>query len=135
MQVRLAFLCDYAQECGNGKISALGIGIDHFYIANLAEAAPPFCLVVNMEGTRSEAGQKRIEIHLMDSDGKPVTPPLQGEIMLQAPPHGLKVGTGLVLHYNNIIFPTYGEYVFSILVNGDELKNIPIMVVAPPGRQ
>jgi hypothetical protein len=132
LQVRFTFLCDFAQDSGNGKINALGIGFDHFFVSNLGEPVPPFYLVINMEGNRSEAGPKRVEIHLMDSDGKPVTPPLQGDLILQAPPHGLKTGAGLILCYNQIIFPKYGSYSLSILVNGDELKNIPLEVSQPP---
>ncbi|MCL6589091.1 MAG: hypothetical protein K6U80_03975 [Firmicutes bacterium] len=128
MQIRFAFLCDYAQESGNGKISALGIGIDSFHIVDLRQPAPSFCLVVNIEANRSEAGQKHMEIHLMDSDGKSVTEPLHGEISLQGPPSGMKIKAGIVIYYNGIIFPNYGPYLLSIVIDGHEMTSLPIYV-------
>jgi hypothetical protein len=134
MQIRFAFLCDYAQESGNGKISALGIGIDSFHIADLSQPVPSFCLVVNIEANRSEAGQKYMEIHLMDSDVNSITEPLHGEISLQGPPAGMKIKAGIVIYYNGVIFPEYGAYLLSIVVDGHELTSLPIYVAPAPTR-
>lgn len=133
MQVRFAFLCDYAQESG-GKIGALGIGIDTFYVNDLSKPIQPFCLVINFEGSRSEAGQKHIEFHLMDADGQAVIPPLKGDIPIPAPPIGSspRVGTGFVINFNGIVFPRYGSYAFSVVVNGHEMANLPFTVAQPP---
>lgn len=132
MHIRFAFLCDYAQESGNGKVSALGIGIDHFGVTNLAQPVPPFCLVLNIEGNRSEAGQKHIKIHLMDSDGKDLGPPLEGKINLPVPQQGIKTGAGMVVSYNGVIFPSYGTYSISVVLDGHELVNLPITVLEAP---
>ena len=132
MHVRFAFLCDYAQDSGNGKISALGIGIDNFFVPNLTQPISPFCLVVNLEANRSEAGQKQFEIHLMNEDGQTVIPPIKGEIVIPVPSHGIKTGAGIVAGFTNIIFPNYGSFQISFLINGQEFVNIPITVSPPP---
>lgn len=87
---------------------------------------------MRLEGNRSEAGNKNIEIHLMDADGRPVVPPLKGVIPMPAPPVGLRIGHGIVVNYNNIKFPAYGSYSVSVVLNGYELVSLPLTVSPPP---
>lgn len=131
MRVRFAFLCDYAEQSIGGKISALGIGFNNLVVANLSVPVKPFCLVMNLEGKSSEAGIKKLKIHLMDADGKEIVPPVEGEIKLQAPSVGLKTGTGLVINYNNVKFPAYGDYNFSVVLDGHEIVSLPLSVMLP----
>lgn len=128
MKVRFTFICDYAQESGKGKISALGIGINNFNIDNLSLPIQPFCLVVSVEGWRTEAGEKRMEVHLIDADGKPVIEPVTGTLLLEAPPNGLKLGARMIFNFGGIKFKQYEEYSLSIIMDGHELDSIPLVV-------
>lgn len=135
MQVRFAFLCDYANQSGGGKINALGIGFDNLFVPDLSMPTKQFSLVIHFEGNRSEAGRKKIEIHLIDAEEKRVIPPAKGEIHLKAPEFALKTGTALVINYNNVKFPAYGNYHFSVVLDGHEIVSLPLSITQPPLKQ
>lgn len=132
MRVRFAFLCDYAEQSIGGKIIAMGIGFNNLFVPDLSAPVKPFCLVMNLEAKSSEAGVKKIKIHLMDADGKEIVPPVMGDIQLQPPAVGLRTGAGLVVNYNNLIFPAYGDYNFSVVLDGHEIVSLPLSVMPPP---
>ncbi|MGE5558582.1 MAG: DUF6941 family protein [Bacillota bacterium] len=132
MRTLFAFLCDYAQDPGNGKIVAVGVGIDNFFVADLNQPAAPFHFVVSLEGTRNEAGAKQCQICLMDEDGKTVVPPFQKELPVLAPPVGLKTGMRVLLGFNGVKFPRYGPYVINLTIDGHEYANISFTVSKPP---
>jgi len=116
-------------------MSALGIGFDSIFVNDINVPARPFCFVVNMVASRSEAGNKNVGIHLIDADGKDVIPVIRGNMQLSPPPTGLKMGTGLVINFNNVKFPSYGSYTISFVVDGAEYVSLPLTISRPPKSQ
>lgn len=132
MEVRFAFLCDAAEQGPGGKISALGIGIDNFYVKDLSRPGPPFVFVCRLSGASTEAGIKKVAIHLIDADGQEVVPPFQAELNIAKPPSGSRWGTGIVVQYAHVKYPRYGTYSISMVVDGHELVSLPFTVGVPP---
>jgi hypothetical protein len=125
----MAFLADAAQAQPDGKIYALGAGIDTIYAAKFPAVQPSLTVVVKIEFTPAECGRPHvIELLAVDGDGNPFLPPAKFENAPERNPQAptLPVGVQLVLGLQNLVLPKPGEYAFSILVDGHELETIPL---------
>lgn len=131
MDLDFAFLCDYA-EAGN-KINALGIGFDTIYAQAVPATHPHFYLVAQLRASVVEAGDKEIEIRLIDADGSDVTPPVKGTFNVPRPAPGTTESLGrLVVGFNNVSFPRFTEYSMHVVMQGREMIRIPLRIVQPP---
>jgi hypothetical protein len=130
MHTDFAFVCDFAEA--GAKINALGIGFDTIYAPQLPVRHPHFSLVVQLRASTAEAGQKRIQVSLVDDDGKDVIPPVQGQFNLPRA-EGRTYGLGrFVMEFNNVEFRAYGSYTVAVTVEGMEVAAIPFRVAEPP---
>ncbi len=131
MEVNFAFLCDYADQSGS-KMSAIGIGFDTIYAANIPAKHPLFFSVISIKFSATEAGPKRIGMHLIDEDGNNIVPPLDTTINVGSPHPGfLYRNQQIALAMHGVTFPRYGDYTVSWLVGGQEIKAIHLKVVPP----
>lgn len=132
MEVNFAFLCDYADQSG-GKMSAIGLGFDTIYTASVPVRHPLFSSVISIKFSATEAGPKRVGMHLIDEDGNNVVPPLDTTINVGSPPPGfLYRNQQIVLAMHGVTLPRYGDYAISWLVGGQEIKVVPLKVAQPP---
>jgi hypothetical protein len=129
--VDYAFVCDYAEA--KDKVNALGIGFDRIYAAKVPYKHSHFSVVVQLKFSRTEVGQKPVQIHLTDADGAEVIPPINGQIAVSTPPPGiLENTTRLVMEFAGVEFKAYGDYSIRVDVAAQEMVSIPLSVVAPP---
>lgn len=130
MKTDFAFICDYAEAAG--KVNALGIGFDTIHAAQMPARHPHFSLVLQLRASVAEAGQKRIQVNLVDEDGKDVLPAVHGQFNLpRAEGRSYTLGR-FVMEFNSVEFKSYGAYTVSVAVEGLEVASIPFRVVAPP---
>ncbi len=124
----MAVLADYANITREGKLNILGI-FDVIHVQNFPVTHPQMQLVMRFEADLSEAGKtKRLEIQLMDEDGKRLFV-LGGEFTPGPGQPGEVIGTNQILTINMMKFEAPGNYEFKILIN-DELKaEVPLKVV------
>ena len=114
MKVDFAFLCDYAEAAV--KLNALGIGFDTIYAPQTPCMHPHFSLVFQLRSSVIEAGQKEVEIHLIDEDGKDVTAPIQRQIHIPRGNAADVIGR-VVMEFVNIEFMRYGSYSVRVAVD------------------
>jgi len=128
MEVTLAVLADYANVSREGKLNILGI-FDIIYAQNFPASHPQMQLVLRFEADIVEAGKtKKVEIQLMDADGK--TPfVLSGELTVGQGRPGEPVRSDHILTINNMKFENPGDYVFNILVNEELKARVPLKVI------
>ncbi|MFC1901253.1 DUF6941 family protein [Chloroflexota bacterium] len=132
MDVNFAFIADYADNSG-GKITAVGLGIDTVYAKSVPARHPLMFAVISIKFSITEIGQKRIGMCLIDQDGHNVIPTLDTIVNVTSPPSGfLYKNHNIVLAMNMIEFPDYGDYSISWLLEGQEIKSIPLKVSIPP---
>jgi hypothetical protein len=130
MNTDFAFICD-AAEAG-AKINALGIGFDTIYAAQVPVRHPHFSLVLQLRASVAEAGQKRIQVSLLDEDGKDLIPPVQGQFNLpRAEGRTYSIGR-FVMEFNNVEFKGYGSYTVVVTVEGMEVASLPFRVMQSP---
>lgn len=130
MQVDFAFVCDYAEA--TNKINALGIGFDAIYAASVPAKHPTFFLVVQLRANTVEAGDKNLEVHLIDEDGKEIIPALKGKFSIARPAAGTESTGRLAMRFEHVEFPRYGAYSLHVLIEGHEMVRIPLRVIQAP---
>ena len=135
MEVTFAFLCDYADTTGP-KLTAVGVGLDTIHAAEVPVKHHLLYAVAGFTFTRAEtqSGRKQIGIHIVDADGVPVMPSIKLDVSMEAPQSGYSYRTQRVaLALQGLTFAKYGDYSVSWLLDGMEVKTLPLKVV-PSGQ-
>lgn len=132
MNADFAFICDFAEA--GAKLNALGIGFDTIFAAQLPVRHPHFSLVLQLRASAAEAGQKKIQVNLLDDDGKDVIPPIQGQFSLpRAEGRTHSIGR-FVMEFNNVEFRTFGSYSVVVTIEGLEVASIPFRLAPRPAQ-
>ena len=130
MKVDFAFICDYADAMG--KINALGIGFDTIFASKIPFKHPIFCFVMQLRASSSEAGARKLEVHLMGWNGRDIIPVIGKDIRITRPITGAESVAKVALHFRNVEFPHYGSFSVSAVLDGNEIASIPLNVNIPP---
>lgn len=130
MTVDFAVACDYAIIDQHGKLSVLGI-FQHIWAGRFPTVHPRLHLVVRLRGRRTEVGEHRLRIRLLDeSDGEILSG--DGTVAFNEPPAGVvEVEAGAVLNFD-VPFQQPGRYRFEIAVDGTVEAVVPIGVSQAP---
>ena len=128
MKITLTVLADYANITREGKLNILGI-FDTIHAQNFPMTHPQMQLVMRFEADIAEEGKtKKLEIKLMDDDGKTLFV-LNGGFTLGQGQAGEAMISNQILTINMMKFENAGNYEFKILIN-DELKTeVPLRVI------
>jgi hypothetical protein len=130
MNVDLAVTCDYAIIDRFSKLSVLGI-FSHIWVARLPAVHPRLHLVLHLKGRRTEIGEHRVRIRLLDDDGTEIIAG-DGTVTFAEPPAGvLDISAGCVLVFD-VPFQKAGKCHFEISVDGEVKTEIPITVAVGP---
>jgi hypothetical protein len=124
------FVCDYAEV--TGKINALGIGFDTIYAPSVPRKHPHFFLVIQLRANVVEAGEKTLEVRLIDEDGKDIIPTVRGKFTIPKPAVGTESIGRIALELQNVEFPRYCSYSLHAVIEGQEMVRVPLKVSPPP---
>jgi hypothetical protein len=130
MNVDFAFICDYADV--TNKINALGIGFDTIFAPKIPFKHTTFFVVVQLRTNLVEAGDKNLEVFLIDEDGKEIVTPIRSKFNIPKPQSGTESIGRLAIRFDNTEFPKYGSYSLHVLVEGHEMVRIPLKISQPP---
>ncbi|MBA7622406.1 hypothetical protein ES703_29783 [subsurface metagenome] len=133
MNCDFAFVCDYAEV--TGKINALGIGFDTIYAPKIPCKHPHFFLVIQLRASVTEAGEKKLEVRLIDEDGKDIIPTLRGKFIIPKPVAGTESIGRIAMGFKDVEFPRYGSYSLHAVVEGQEIVRVPLKVSPPPQKK
>ena len=126
------FLADYAVEQG-GKVHAVGAGFDTIVATVIPVRHEQMTLVCSIKHSSTETGTKHLAATIIDADGKPVTPPLGGDTVLQRPQNGPEGTIRLIIRWMNVDFPQYGAYSARVTLDGVQVADVGFTVVRPAG--
>jgi hypothetical protein len=126
MTVDFAVACDYALIDQHGKLSVLGI-FQHIWAVRFPTVHPRTHLVVRLRGKRTEVGEHRLAIRLLDEQDAEVLNG-DGTVTFNEPPAGVtELEAGAVLAFD-VPFRAPGHYRFEIAVNGEVQAVVPITI-------
>lgn len=130
VEVAFAFLCDYADTSGP-KLTVVGVGLDTIHATEVPAKHHLMYAVAGFTFTRAETqtGRKQVGIHMVDADGVPVMPAIKLEMPVEAPLAGYNYRTQrIALALQGLTFPKFGDYSVSWLLDGIEVKTLPLKV-------
>ena len=129
MEREVFTLCDAAADY-QGRLSILGI-FDTIFAGQLPAVHPQCAVALRLRFTKIEAGKHTLTLHIVDSDGKLLGPPLNGEFTIQLNDNS-RVGTiNLVLNLQGLSFNNYGEYAINVAVDSHEIGSLTFWVRQP----
>ncbi len=129
MDVTLAALADSANVSQEGKLNILG-EFNQINASTLPALHPAMSLVLRLEAGPVEYGQeKQLEIKLLDADGNSVLDVGTAKVRVPNAGPGKRARIVTVLNIQNTVLPSYGDYAFVVLVNGDEKATVPLELV------
>jgi len=125
MQVIL-LLSEAATGHPDGSFSTLRAGINRIVSSNVP--IPLLCaLVIRIEAQPAESGEHKLEVRLMNEDGKEVAPRFQRQF--QVPAGG--GATNLIIRMQSTL-PKYGTYSFYVNVDGVLHQYLNLKTEGPP---
>ena len=138
--IEYAFLADAAQTAPGQKFNVLGGGISRIGGPSFPMRHPHLALVVGLRVTSPETDRPHeIRFVLLDPDGGEVAG-ATGNIVAHGAPDGRDATLTFSIDLWSLTFPAPGDYSFRLLVNGSELRRLPLEIVRvqapdtrPPG--
>lgn len=131
MKVDFAFLAD-AAEVANGKLHLVGGAFDTIWTRSVPLRYPKLSLALRLLFDPVELGRKhKVEIRLMNEDGKSIPPSIGGDLEISRNPNlpkGWKQGFLTVMNFTNLNFPDFCDYSFELIVNNSCEKSIPLRI-------
>lgn len=135
--VEYAFLADAADTAPGRKFSVLGGGISQLNGGTFPLRHPHMALVVGLRVTAVETGREhQLRFILLDADGRQLAE-ASGGLVAGVRQDGRDEVVTFSIDLWNLTFPAPGDYSFRVLVNGSELRRLPLVVAvaeAKPGR-
>jgi hypothetical protein len=139
VELDYALLADAAQV-SEGKTYILGGGVSILW---RDQYPAPLGIVLAMQLThhRSEVNTShQLRIQVMDADGNPVVPELQGDMQLGEPleglPRNVPLAAPIVLGFPPMpVLQRPGAYAVEILLDGRHVRSLPFAVSRPPAQQ
>lgn len=127
MNTELAFLCDSATD-DRGKLHALGIGIDSVQGESLPMTHPRFIIVCVVSYSAVEAGDKRMQIRLLDPDARDAIPPIDQSITFAPRQGAVDSKARIIAEVNSVKLETMGPHAFHVVIDGREMARLPLNV-------
>lgn len=126
MKVEMFVLCDAATEY-MGKLNLLGT-FDSIHTRQVP-AAHPFCAVaIRLRFERSERGDHRMRVNLVDADGQLVIPSLDANLPVRFPDEAPSLAMNLILNLQGVRFARFGEYSIDLIADGQPAASVPLFV-------
>jgi hypothetical protein len=128
MDLDFALIADGISVRQDGKLDIYGAGFDTISASAVPAQHPRLMLAVRVLISRHEAERPHeLDIFLQTEDGNELAraqsqlQPLPAEQRDQVPA-GRQIGVGLLLAFNNLVFPQFGSYQLVIHWDGNEAR-------------
>lgn len=128
MDITLALLADGANVTQEGKLNILGV-FNTLGAVTFPATHPQMFLVLRFEATRAEEGKnKQLEIQLADGDGNKLIALNANLVVPQGVP-GMPIRMDHILGLHGVRFPKPGDYVFNVLIGGDQRAAVQLKLM------
>lgn len=125
MNLETFLICDAATD-NNGKLNMLG-AFDSIFLNEVPATHPHCAVVLRLRFDKSEAGEHKITLHLIDEDGKHAIQPLEGRLRV----HGNMNPTAtsnLILNMQGLRLTRFGEMAFHLSIDDKPIGSLPLYV-------
>jgi hypothetical protein len=133
MELDFAVLADGVTPRPDGKLDIFGAGFDTIHAESVPARHPRLTLAVRILVSRHESEHEhRLDVVLQGADGAELArahaqvPAMPVEVREQIAP-GRKVGVGMVLNFDGVVFPAFGDYQLALQWDGNEPR-LPLLL-------
>jgi hypothetical protein len=132
MNIEAFLLCDAATD-QQGKLNVLG-AFDNIWTRKVPTMHPACAIAARIRFEKVEEGNHPIRIHIIDEDGKPIGPNLQGAINVNVGGDVDSTVTNIVLNIQRLKFEKYGQYRIDIAIDNQIKGSLPFYVREIPNQ-
>ena len=132
MNIEAFLLCDCATD-QRGKLNVLG-AFDSIYARKMPTVHPACTVAARIRFEKIEQGDHKVRIDVIDQDGRPIVPRLNGNISVRAREDVGSSVVNLILNLQRLKFENYGEYRIDLAIDGKVEGSLPFSVREAPPR-
>lgn len=126
MILEIFAICDAATVSG-GKLNILG-AFDSIYASEAPIVHSQCAMAVRLRFSRIEEGQHQIKVNLIDEDGKPVWPGLDGKIGVRFSGEDDSAVTNFIVNMHQLKFERFGTYSMNLALDGRHEASLPLVI-------
>ncbi len=130
MDIEIFTLCDHAQDFG-GKLVIIGT-FDTITAPAFPAIHASLSIAARIRFLRTEGGLHKINILLVNEDGKEILPPFSGDLTVNPPPQSESIVVNFCLDVGRLTFEKPGRYGTDLLVDGVHQRSLPLLLVKRP---
>ena len=124
MEIEIFTLADFAQD-NNSKLTIVGT-FDAIHSKQFPAVHPSCSIACRLRFSNKEVGQHDFKLRLIDSDGKELIQPVQGNIGINEPTNGQSATINIVINFNQLNFEKQGRYSFELYIDDDWKSGLPL---------
>ena len=128
MEIEIFTLADFAQD-NNSKLTIVGT-FDSIQAKQLPVQHPACSIACRMRFGVKEAGPHDFKLRLIDTAGKEIIQPIEGNINIGEPSNGQFASINIVVNFNQLKFEKAGRYSFELYIDGDWKTGLPLFLNA-----
>jgi hypothetical protein len=126
MEIEIFTLSDFAQD-NNSKLTIVGT-FDSINVKQFPVTHPACTLSCRLRFAAKESGSHDFKLRLIDTAGKEVIQPIEGNINIGAPPNGQFTSINIVVNFNQLQFQAAGRYSFELYIDNDWKSGLPLFL-------
>jgi hypothetical protein len=126
MEIEIFTLADFAQD-NAGRLTIVGT-FDRISSKTFPATHPSCSLASRLRFAAKEAGEHSFTLKLIDSNGKDVIAPIEGNINVALPPQQPYAAMNLVVSLNQLKFEKTGRYSFELYMDGEWKTGLPLIL-------
>ena len=130
MNIEAFLLCDAATD-EHGKLNVLG-AFDTIFSKQMPAIHPACSVALRIRFEKVEEGEHRVRLQIIDLDGKPVSPKLEGNINVRVPDNVDSSAVNLILNIQGQKFENYGKFNIYLAIDGAKESSLPLLVSKVP---
>ncbi len=126
MEIEIFTLADFAQDT-NSKLTIVGT-FDSINAKQFPVQHPTCTIACRLRFGIKEIGPHDFKLRLVDTSGKEIIQPIEGNITIGAPPNGQFASVNIVVNFNQLKFDTASRYSFELYIDGDWKSGLPLFL-------
>ncbi len=126
MEIEIFTLADFAQD-NYSKLTIVGT-FDSINVKQFPVTHPACTIACRLRFAAKESGNHGFKLRLIDSAGKEVIQPIEGNIEIGPPANGQFTSINIVVNFNQLQFTAAGRYSFELYLDNDWKSGLPLFL-------
>jgi len=132
MNIEAFLLCDAATD-ERGKLNVLG-AFDTIFSKQMPAIHPACAVALRIRFEKVEEGEHGVRLQIIDLDGKPISPKLEGNINVRVPDNVDSSAVNLILNIQGQKFEKFGKFNIYLAIDSTKEASLPLWVSKVPNQ-